>query len=133
MTINGLSSGTGSNSGARKSTLDQEAFLQLLTLQLASQDPYNAVDDKELFQQMATMTSVQGISEMRSATEMARAQAFIGHKIDYYDSSGRIQTGVVDRITFEGSNVSLSVNGGQIQSSDVYQDYGPPPASQGNQ
>lgn len=51
---------TGSN------TLDQSSFLQLLTAQLNNQDPTDPVDNSQMINQMAQMSTVTGISEMNS-------------------------------------------------------------------
>lgn len=45
-------------------TLDQTAFLRLMTTQLKSQDPFDPVDNQQMVAQMAQFSSVAGISEM---------------------------------------------------------------------
>lgn len=128
MTINGLTAGGNAPIRERKNQLDTDSFLQLLITQLSGQDPYNAVDDKAMFEQMATLTGVQSTTEMRATMEMTRAQGLIGHKVDYTDpTTGEMKTGTVDKLTFSGNKVLLTVNGLQILTSDVYQDYGQAP------
>lgn len=49
------------------STLDQTAFLRLMTTQLREQDPFNPVENTEMVAQMAQFSSVAGISEMNAS------------------------------------------------------------------
>ncbi|MEP0765522.1 MAG: hypothetical protein HRF45_03140 [Fimbriimonadia bacterium] len=127
MTINGVSTATGVGSlGGQKKELDQEAFLQILVTQLSGQNPFEPVSDKELFQQLATLTSVQGINELRHTMALTRAQGMLGHQIDFYDSYGEQRSGVVSKIVFSGSGVMLDVDGLLVSPDRVIQDYGPP-------
>lgn len=48
-------------------TLDQEAFLKLMTAQLTTQDPFNPVDNTQMVAQMAQFSSVAGIAEMNES------------------------------------------------------------------
>ena len=127
MTINGVSTSTGVGAlGGQKKELDQESFLQLLVTQLSGQNPFEPVSDKELFQQMATLTSVQGINELRHTMALTRAQGMLGHQIDFYDGYGEMRSGVVSKIVFSGNGVMLDVDGLIVSPDRVIQDYGPP-------
>lgn len=48
-------------------TLDQAAFLKLLTTQMTTQDPFNPVDNTQMVAQMAQFSSVAGIAEMNKS------------------------------------------------------------------
>ncbi len=50
--------------GKSAQTLDQNAFLRLMTTQLKEQDPFDPVDNQEMVAQMAQFSSVAGIGEM---------------------------------------------------------------------
>ncbi len=52
---------------AKSSTLDQNAFLKLMTTQLKTQDPFAPVDNTQMVAQMAQFSSVAGISEMNKS------------------------------------------------------------------
>ena len=52
---------------AKSSTLDQSAFLKLMTTQLKTQDPFDPVDNTQMVAQMAQFSSVAGISEMNTS------------------------------------------------------------------
>lgn len=70
------------------STLDQTAFLKLMTTQLKTQDPFNPVDNTQMVAQMAQFSSVAGIAEMNKslkaiaddmkATRLGDAASWIG-------------------------------------------------------
>ncbi len=104
--------------------LTQQDFMQLLVTQLAGQNPLQPMDDNQLFQQIATMGNIQGIDEMRAATEMSRAQGMLGHTVDYLDGNGALHNGVVSKLTFDGNSVLLTVGTDQIPASGVKTDYG---------
>ncbi len=64
---------TGPRTGDR-SALDRDAFLRLLTTQLAHQDPLNPLDDKEFVAQLAQFSSLEQMTNMAEAmTEMKDA------------------------------------------------------------
>jgi flagellar basal-body rod modification protein FlgD len=55
-------------SGAvQNSSLDQTAFLRLMTTQLKAQDPFSPMDNTQMVAQMAQFSSVAGISEMNGS------------------------------------------------------------------
>ncbi|WP_084185210.1 flagellar hook assembly protein FlgD [Desulfonatronum thiodismutans] len=74
-----------------KSGLDRDAFLRLLTTQLAHQDPLNPLDDKEFVAQLAQFSSLEQLSNISESIEsfkdsFARQETlnavnFIGKKI----------------------------------------------------
>lgn len=70
-TVNGTSLGNlglDQPVGAKSnSTLDQTAFLKLMTAQLKTQDPFNPVDNTQMVAQMAQFSSVAGIAEMNKS------------------------------------------------------------------
>jgi len=76
---------TGDNS------LDQRAFLRLMTTQLQTQDPFDPLDNNAMVAQMAQFSSVAGIAEMNvSLQEIAKslgdnrvgdASSWLGHNI----------------------------------------------------
>lgn len=74
-----------------KSELDRNAFLRLLTTQLAHQDPLNPMEDKEFVAQLAQFSSLEqlnniaetigGFKEAFARQEMQNAVGFIGKQI----------------------------------------------------
>jgi flagellar basal-body rod modification protein FlgD len=55
-------------------SLDQTAFLRLMTTQLKEQDPFNPMDNTQMVAQMAQFSSVAGISEMNTSLRGIAAQ-----------------------------------------------------------
>lgn len=53
--------------GSSNQSLDQSAFLKLMTTQLKAQDPFNPMDNTAMVAQMAQFSSVAGISEMNTS------------------------------------------------------------------
>ena len=80
---------TKNTNAAKSSSLDQEAFLKLMTTQLKTQDPFNPVDNTQMVAQMAQFSSVAGISEMNkslkgiaetlTASRVGDTASWIGH------------------------------------------------------
>jgi flagellar basal-body rod modification protein FlgD len=55
-------------------SLDQTAFLRLMTTQLKEQDPFNPMDNTQMAAQMAQFSSVAGISEINTSLRGIAAQ-----------------------------------------------------------
>jgi len=74
-----------------KESLDQTAFLELMTAQLKFQDPFNPVENKDMVAQMAQFSQVAGISEMNASlksmaasfgtSRLSEAASFIGRSV----------------------------------------------------
>jgi flagellar basal-body rod modification protein FlgD len=67
--LDGLMPKTTSTTPASKSsnTLDQTAFLKLMTTQMQTQDPFNPIDNTQMVAQMAQFSSTTGIAEMNNS------------------------------------------------------------------
>jgi flagellar basal-body rod modification protein FlgD len=59
--------GTPAAKTASTSTLDQNAFLTLMTTQLKTQDPFDPMDNQAMVAQMAEFSTVSGIAEMNAS------------------------------------------------------------------
>jgi flagellar basal-body rod modification protein FlgD len=104
-----------------KESLDQTAFLELMTAQLKFQDPFNPVENKDMVAQMAQFSQVAGISEMNASlkaiagsfgtSRLAEAANFIGRSVlqdgdtAYADAQGRYSGEF--NLANPASNVSL--------------------------
>ena len=51
------------------SSLGQQDFFRLLTVQMQQQDPFEPVDNKEMLAQMAQFSSLAGISDMNASLQ----------------------------------------------------------------
>jgi flagellar basal-body rod modification protein FlgD len=69
---------TGTSNSRANQSLDQAAFLRLMTAQLSFQDPTKPLDNQQMVAQLAQFSSVAGISEtntsLRSIAEQLRTQ-----------------------------------------------------------
>ncbi len=70
------------NSASQGSSLDQAAFLKLMSAQLQSQDPFKPLDQNQMVAQMAQFAQVAGSAEMNLtlqniAAELARHGALL--------------------------------------------------------
>lgn len=63
----------GQVASTQNDTLDQNAFLKLMTTQLKTQDPFAPVDNAQMVAQMAQFSSVAGISEMNQSLKAMAA------------------------------------------------------------
>ena len=79
-------------SSAKSSTLDQTAFLKLMTTQLKTQDPFDPVDNSQMVAQMAQFSATTGIAEM-NATLKSMASTLSGSRIG--DAAGWIGKGAL--------------------------------------
>jgi flagellar basal-body rod modification protein FlgD len=57
---------TSTSSTAASGSLDQSAFLKLMTTQMQTQDPFNPVDNTQMIAQMAQFSATSGIAQMNS-------------------------------------------------------------------
>lgn len=90
-----------------RSELDRDAFLQLLTTQLANQDPLNPMEDKEFVAQLAQFSSLEQLNNISDSIA------------DFKDAFARQET--LSAINYIGKEIladgrSISKDGGSISS-----------------
>ncbi|WP_144395152.1 flagellar hook assembly protein FlgD [Pleionea sediminis] len=95
----------------RKETLDQSDFMALLSTQLANQDPFEPMDNKEFISQMAQFSSLSGMEELNqsfgtlasslSSNQALQASSLVGRSVMVPTSIGYLgQEGSVEgRVT----------------------------------
>lgn len=97
------------------SSLDKEAFLQLLVAQMKYQDPLEPTSNTEYIAQFATFSELEQMQNMSATLELSRASSLIGQTVllDVTDSEGRTRTvqGNVDYVIYEGGKAYLSIGG----------------------
>lgn len=89
------------------SALNQEDFMKLMLQQLKSQDPFKPTDNTQFIAQMAQLSTVSGIGEMKNSlndvvdslrgSQMLTASNLLGREV-------MVQT---DKVTIDGSNPDL--------------------------
>jgi flagellar basal-body rod modification protein FlgD len=113
-----------SSSKTDNSSLDKDAFLQLLVAQMKYQDPLEPTSNTEYISQYATFSELEQMQNMSATLELSRASTLVGQTVllKVTDSSGNTTTvqGNVDYVTYENSKAYLSVNGELYSMDDLY-------------
>lgn len=105
------------------STLDKDAFLQLLVTQMKYQDPLNPQDNTQMVSQMATFSQVEQMQNMSHTMSQNQASSLLGKvvimkAIGASGDEGYIQ-GKVDYVLKEGEKVYLGINGNEYDLDDL--------------
>lgn len=102
-------------------TLDSEAFLQLLVAQLRYQDPTSPMDTTQLMAQTTQMTSVEQLvaladtqREAFAMQQRATAASLVGKQVTAVDAEGTSVTGVVSAVTYDSGTPLLQVGDLQV-------------------
>lgn len=97
------------------SSLDKDAFLQLLVAQMKYQDPLEPTSNTEYISQFATFSELEQMQNMSATLELSRASSLVGQTVlmKVTDSSGRTTTvqGNVDYVIYENGKAYLSIGG----------------------
>src|SRR5437588_10310527 len=108
-------SSTGSSGGATpppsgsqaSASLDKNAFLKLMMVQLQHQDPLNPSDPTQYLSELASFTTLEQETNIATSTAQAAAEqhtvaavALIGHTVTYTDSTGASVTGLGQSVQF---------------------------------
>lgn len=98
-------------SGKGKSELDMQTFIQLLTVQLANQNPLEPMNDRDFFAQMAQLGTAQGMGKLQSSMEVQQASGLLGKVVTAVRPMTQGNTGTNDLV--EGLAVGLNVRNGE--------------------
>lgn len=105
------------------SSLDKEAFLQLLVAQMKYQDPLEPTSNTEYISQLATFSSLEEMQNLNATMESSQATQLVGKQviITVTSASGETSqvTGRVDYIARENGKTYVSVNNGLYSIDDV--------------
>lgn len=97
------------------SSIDKDAFLQLLVAQMKYQDPLEPTSNTEYISQYATFSELEQMQNMSATLELSRASSLVGQTVlmKVEDSSGNTTTvqGNVDYVVYENNKAFLSING----------------------
>ncbi len=122
--VDNTSAASMANEKAKKtgnSSLDKDAFLQLLVAQMKYQDPLEPTSNTEYISQFATFSELEQMQNMSATLELSRASSLVGQTVlmSVTDSQGRTTTvqGNVDYVSYEGGKAYLSI-GGELYSLD---------------
>jgi len=105
--------------------IDMSTFLQMLTTELANQDPTAPMDDSSFFGQIASMGELQGMDTMTQEMQVSEASALLGQTVtaitDTSSSStagGNLVTGVVTGLSVQSGVYYLNIQpatGSEVQ------------------
>ena len=99
-------------------TMQMDDFLQLLTAQIANQDPLEPMKDTEFISQMANIASLEQMQQFSKGFETFAdshkdmvAQAYLGRQVNIEDE-GKSISGIVDAVSkSEDGEVTVQVKG----------------------
>ncbi|MFV0464721.1 MAG: flagellar hook assembly protein FlgD [Lachnospiraceae bacterium] len=96
------------------STLDKQAFLQLLVAQMQYQDPLEPTDNTEYISQLATFSQLESSQNLQTTQENAFASSLVGKRVilNVATSTGAAGyvNGTVDYVLYDSDGIMLSVN-----------------------
>ena len=106
------------------STMDKEAFLDLLVAQMKYQDPLEPTSNTEFVSQYAQFSALEQMQNMSATLELSRASTLVGQtvSVNTTDSNGRTTTiqGMVDYVVYENNKAYVSIEGNLYSLDDVY-------------
>ena len=98
----------------KSSSLDKDAFLQLLVTQMKYQDPLNPSSNTEYMSQLAQFTSLEEMENLNATFRQSDAQSLVGSYviIKTENSAGGTDyvSGLVDYVTMTNGKPYLSIN-----------------------
>ena len=98
---------------ASNSSLDKDAFLQLLVAQMKYQDPLEPTSNTEYISQLATFSELEEMQNLTSGMTLQRASSLVGQYVfmRVTDSSGNTTNpeGYVDYVVYENNKAYLSI------------------------
>lgn len=96
------------------STLDKDAFLQLLVAQMKYQDPLEPTSNTEYISQYATFSELEQMQNMASSVDLSRASELVGKTVYMKTTTSSGETGYVegkvDYVYYENGKAYLSIN-----------------------
>ncbi|MDE6434352.1 MAG: hypothetical protein K2L07_08995 [Lachnospiraceae bacterium] len=101
------------SSGKSNSSLDKDAFLQLLVAQMQYQDPLEPTSNTEYMSQLAQFSSVEELQNINQTFSNNRALNLAGQYVilNVPDTAGNINqiSGLVDYVTINGGKTYFSI------------------------
>jgi len=96
------------------SSLDKEAFLQLLVAQMQYQDPLEPMDNTEYVSQLATFSELEAMNNLNDSMSLSRASQLVGKNVLMRTTSSTtgetyMTQGVVDYVVYENGKAYLSI------------------------
>lgn len=101
---------------SNSTTVDSNAFLQLLTQQLQYQDPLNPMDNTDMLAQEAQFATLEQMESLTSSftkfSNAFQANSLLGQIVEIEKTDGGTTTGLVEYVDYtDAKGASVSVNG----------------------
>lgn len=116
MSVNAISSSSSATSNGTPivksgNDMDKDAFLKILSAELANQNPDDAKDSTQYVAQMAQFSSLEQMANLNSTMTFSGASSLIGKTVllTDLDNNGNQYSGVVKGATKDGGTVKLNV------------------------
>jgi flagellar basal-body rod modification protein FlgD len=101
-----------------KAKLDKDGFLKMFVAQMQNQDPSSSQDPNQSTQEMATFSMVEQITNLVTQEQGVAQQlgtinavGMIGRTVSYTDTSGTLQSGVVQSVQSAKGSTTITVDG----------------------
>lgn len=120
---------TSSESSLKRSTkssgssMDKDAFLQLLVAQMKYQDPLEPTSNTEFISQYAQFSQVEQLQNMAGSMDLQRASQLVGQQVRVKTTNSSGDTnyveGKVDYVAYENGKAYLSIEGSLYAMDDL--------------
>lgn len=108
---------------SNNSSLDKDAFLQLLVTQMKYQDPLEPTDNTEYVSQLATFSELEEMQNLGASSDLQRATSLVGQYVTVNVTSETgaksITGGQVDYVVVENGKAFLNINGSNYSIDDL--------------
>ena len=105
------------------SSLDKDAFLQLLVAQMKYQDPLEPTSNTEYISQFATFSELEEMQNLSNSMDAQRASSLVGQYVTVKTTSTTGESilvgGKVDYVAIENGKAYLSINGNKYSIDDL--------------
>lgn len=109
---------------ANGSTLNKDAFLQLLVTQMKYQDPLEPTENTEYVSQLATFSELEEMQNMTSGMDLSRASSLVGKYVTVNVKNAAtgqttLMGGKVDYVAVENGKAFLNIDGENYSIDDL--------------
>ena len=122
--------------GSRRGVLDQSDFLTIMIAEIANQDPFEPLDNREFLGQLTQMQTLEATTALTEGLEsivlgqrISSAGALIGRAVRGVSAEGFPVEGIVDRVAIVGGEVRLGVGSFALPLENITEVTAPAPAA----
>ncbi|RME65137.1 MAG: hypothetical protein D6790_02270 [Caldilineae bacterium] len=106
--------------------MERDSFMQLLLLQMRSQDPMSPMDTTQMFNQMAQLSMLEQLWDIRDLLEqaqgteqLAQGAALIGRHVEAVNQAQEQVSGLVEQVRSVSGEVWLAIGDQEVRLEDV--------------